>query len=119
MKKLTRIVGAEILSLARVLFALGPQVRLDRTFLTRLQNHAEDLFACPQSHGLMDTQHNTISAASRPQTRYVTTSQQQCTFIIAGRGRETLTFSSLPTRMDATIWQAFDLSKKVSFSVNR
>lgn len=41
------------------------------------------------------------------------------TFIIAGRGREILTFSSLPTRIDAKIWQAFDLSKNVSFNVKR
>lgn len=46
----------EILSLATVLFALCPQVGLDRTFLTWLQNEAEDLFARPQSHGLKDTQ---------------------------------------------------------------
>ncbi len=58
LKKLTRIVVTEIFSLATVLLALGPQVRLDRTFFTRLQDDTENLFACPQSHGLMDTQHS-------------------------------------------------------------
>lgn len=42
----------QIFSLATVLFALGSQVGLDWTLITRLQNHAEDLFARPQNHGL-------------------------------------------------------------------
>lgn len=53
------------------------------------------------------------------QQNYVRSPPLWCTFIIAGRGREILTFSSLPTRIDATIWQAFDLSKNVSFKVKR
>lgn len=64
----------EILSLATVLFALGPQVRLDWTFLTRLQNDAEDLLARPQSHGLMDTQQN-VRGRSHIQ-RYVISSPE-------------------------------------------
>lgn len=94
----------EILSLPTVLFALGPQVGLDWTFLTRLQDEAEDLFACPQSHGLMDTQekkkHEWQVTNAELYNRLL---EQRSTFIIAGRGREILTFSSLPTRMDATI----------------
>ncbi len=64
----------EILSLAAVLFALGPQVRIDWTLLTRLQNDAEDLLARPQSHGLMDTQQS-ISGRSQIQN-YVTSSPE-------------------------------------------
>lgn len=52
--KLTWVVVTEILSLATVLFALGAQIGVYWAFLTWLQNEAEDLFACPQSHGLMD-----------------------------------------------------------------
>lgn len=39
--------------------------------------------------------------------------------MIDGRGRVILILSSLPTRIEATIWQAFDLSKNVSFRVRR
>jgi len=118
LKKLTWVVEAEILSLATVLFAFGPQVRLHWTLLVWLQNEAEDLFARPQSHGLMDTHSKNISA--RPQTEsYVTSSPGCSTFMIAGRGREILTFSSWSTRIEAINWQDFALSKKVSFSVKR
>lgn len=55
----------EVLSLAAVLFALGPEVGLDRTFLTGLQDDTEDLFARPQSHGLRDTQHSHVSESGR------------------------------------------------------
>ena len=63
LKKLTRVVVAEILSFATVLFALGPQVCLDWTVLTRLQDDTEDLFSRPQSHGLMDAQQGKMLAA--------------------------------------------------------
>lgn len=43
---------AKILSFPAVLFALGAQVGLDRAVLTGLQDQAEDLLACPQSHRL-------------------------------------------------------------------
>lgn len=62
-QKPTRVVVTEILSLATVLFALGPQVCSDWTFLAWLQKDTEDLFARPQSHGLMDTEHGKMLAA--------------------------------------------------------
>lgn len=55
-QKLTRVIVTEILPLATVLFAFGPQVCVDQTLFVRLQDDAEDLLAGPQSHGLMDTQ---------------------------------------------------------------
>lgn len=54
--KLTRVVVTEILSFAAVLFAFGPQVCIDRTIFTWLQNDTENLFTCPQSNWLTETQ---------------------------------------------------------------
>lgn len=47
---------AEILPLAAVLFAFGPQVGVDGTLAVGLQDDAEDLLAGPQGHRLPDTQ---------------------------------------------------------------
>lgn len=46
----------QILSFAAVLFALCLQVGIDWTVLAGLQNDTEDLFSCPQGHGLMGRQ---------------------------------------------------------------
>lgn len=43
----------------------------------------------------------------------------QHTFSIVGGGRRTLIFSSLPTSIEAMIWQALARSKKVSLRVRR
>lgn len=51
---------AEILPLATVLFALGPQVGVDGTLAVGLQDDGEDLLAGPQGHGLPDTQAGSV-----------------------------------------------------------
>lgn len=58
--ELTRIIVTQILSFATILFALCPQVGIDRTFLVGLQNDTEDLFSGPKGHGLMDRQHGGV-----------------------------------------------------------
>ena len=46
----------QILSFAAVLFPLCLQVGIDWTVLAGLQNDAENLFSCPQGHGLIGRQ---------------------------------------------------------------
>lgn len=57
---------AQILSFATVLFALCLKVGINWTFFTGLENDAEDLFACPQGHGLLDRERGRVSFGSQP-----------------------------------------------------
>lgn len=74
---------------------------------------------CPSTEPWAEGHRTWQNVSGRSPQSHLTGAAWWGTLIIAGWGREILTFSSLPTRTDATIWQAFDRSKKVSFRVKR
>lgn len=123
---LTGIIDTEIFSFATVLLALCSEVGSHRVVIARSEDDTEDLLSCPQGDRLQEEGSHSVSwlglvsnaeclRANLPRALPAPTQ----TFSIVGGGRWTLIFSSLPTNIEAMIWQALARSKKVSLRVRR